>query len=77
MNSLRLSWGLLLFWSAWAQGLSGFLGSEVLSPRWAPDLGLLLVLSLDARVPRELAWRVACVVALARIATSAAVAPGT
>ena len=53
MNSIRLSWGLLLFWSAWAHALTGFLADGLLSPRWAPDLGLLLFLAVAARLGRK------------------------
>jgi hypothetical protein len=53
MNSIRLSWGLLLFWSAWAHALTGFLASGLMSPRWVPDLGLLLFLAVAARLGRK------------------------
>ncbi len=67
----KLPWLLLLLWSTWIFTFHGRFAVHGSWGAWAPDLGLLLVLSLDARVPRELAWRVAAVVALARIATSA------
>ena len=67
----RLPWVLLVLWSTWLFTLQGRLAAGSLLGAWVPDLGLLLILSLDARVPRPLAWRVALVVGLARIATSA------
>ena len=53
MSSTRLSWVMLLFWSAWAQALTGFFASGLMSPRWAPDLGLLLFLAVAARLGRR------------------------
>jgi hypothetical protein len=44
---------MLLFWSAWAQSLGGFLADGPLSPRWTPDLGLLLFLAVSARLGRK------------------------
>ena len=67
----KLPWVLLLLWSTWIFTFQGRFAAYASWGAWAPDVGLLLVLSLDARIPRDLAWRVACVVALARIATSA------
>lgn len=67
----RLPWLLLLLWATWLYALQGRLAAQPGWGRWMPDLGLLLLLSLDARVTRELAWRVALVVALGRLATGA------
>lgn len=62
-----LPWLLLVLWSAWAQTAQGMLG---VSHGWAPDLGVVLLLSLGARLPTEHLPKVALAVALGRIAVS-------
>jgi hypothetical protein len=66
-GSRRLSWSLLVLWSAWLFALQGlFAGTS--AGAWAPDLGLILILALDARMPSSRARGVALCVAAARIA---------
>jgi hypothetical protein len=49
----EIAWLMLLFWSAMIQASTGFLASGLMSPRWAPDLGLLLFLAVAARLGRK------------------------
>jgi hypothetical protein len=68
-GSRRLAWALLVLWSAWLFALQGlFAGSR--AGDWAPDLGLILILALDARMPTARARVAALCVAAARIACS-------
>jgi len=62
-----LPWILLLLWAAWAQAAQGLLAG---SAAWIPDLGVVLLLSLAARLPHEALPGVALAVALGRIAVS-------
>ena len=67
MTSARLvGWGLFTVWSVWSFALQGALGGGGSAGRWTPDLGLVLALSLLARLDaRDAPWLVLCV-ALAR-----------
>ena len=67
MTSARLlGWGLFTVWSVWSFALQGALGGGGSAGRWTPDVGLVLALSLLARLDaRDAPWLVLCV-ALAR-----------
>lgn len=62
-----LPWILLVFWAAWAQAAQGLLAP--VTP-WAPDLGVVLLLSLATRLPTEHLPKVALAVGLGRVALS-------
>lgn len=63
-----LAWLLLLVWSIWAHALQGLLASGL--GAWAPDLGLVLLGSLAARLSTGLLPGVALAIALGRAALS-------
>ena len=62
-----LPWLLLVLWSAWAQAAQGLFGSD---GAWMPDLGVVLLLSLAARLSTEHLFMVALAVTLGRVAVS-------
>lgn len=68
MRQLSVTGHVFVFlWGAWLLGLQGFLATGALGP-WTPDLGLVLLLGLGARLSREESRRAALLVALARAA---------
>ena len=62
-----LAWILLALWSTWLHALQGHLAS--VTP-WAPDLGMVLVVVLAARVPAGELVKAGLAVALGRIAVT-------
>ena len=62
-----LPWILLVLWAAWAQAAQGFFSAAT---PWAPDLGVVLLLSLAARLPTEHLPKAALAVALGRVVVS-------
>ena len=71
MRKLSLSgYAFVFLWSAWLFALQGFLASAWLGA-WTPDLGLVLLLALDARLETAETRRAALLVALARATFSA------
>ena len=65
--SRGLAWLLFLAWVTWGFALQGWLGG---GSRWMPDLGLVLALSLLARLDARGAPLLALCVALARASLS-------
>ena len=65
----RLSWLLFFFWSTWLFAVTGWLASGPLGA-FAPDLGLVLLMSLERKHPGHRAFVAATLVAAARIALS-------
>jgi hypothetical protein len=71
MRRLSLAGYLFVFlWSVWFFAIQGFLVNGGLG-LWVPDLGLVLLLGLDARLRSDEMRRVALLVALARATFSA------
>jgi hypothetical protein len=62
-----VAWILLALWSTWLHALQGLWAAS--SP-WAPDLGVVLLVVLIGRVPRDLMLGAALSIALGRIAVS-------
>jgi hypothetical protein len=69
-RTLWLPWALLGVWAAWMFALQGMAAARSASSAWVPDLGLVLLLGLAARVSHEDLPKAALVVAFARCATS-------
>lgn len=61
-----LAWALFTVWAAWLFALHGWLAGESALARWIPDLGLVLTLSVIARLEARNAPICAVLAALAR-----------
>ena len=65
-----LAWLLLGVWTAWIYALQGLCVARLDSSAWVPDLGLVLLLGLAARLSHEDLPKAAIVIAIARCAVS-------
>jgi hypothetical protein len=65
-----LAWFLLGVWAAWIYALQGLFVAQLDGSSWVPDLGLVLLLGLAARLSHEDLPKAALVIAVARCAVS-------
>jgi hypothetical protein len=65
-----LAWLLLGVWSAWIFAFQGLCAARMQSSSWVPDIGLVLLLSLAARLTHQDLPKAALVIAIARCAVS-------
>jgi hypothetical protein len=69
-RSVLPAWACLVVWSAWLAALQGGLVSSRVFGAWVPDLGLVLLVGLAARIPRARARPLALAIAAVRVAFS-------
>ena len=69
-RSTWIAWALLGVWSVWIFALQGLCAARMGSSTWIPDVGLVVLLSLAARLSHEDLPKAALIVAVARCAVS-------
>ena len=65
-----ISWLRLAVWSSWLAALHAWLVTAAASPRWVPDVGVVLLVACATRFSARDVPKAALVVALARVAYS-------